>query len=54
VEYLGVMLGQVRAWMERHDFSSANQFRGRMSSKASDNPASYERVQFMKATSGIE
>jgi dihydroorotate dehydrogenase (fumarate) len=54
VEHLGVMLGQIRAWMERHDFSSVRQFRGRMSSKASDNPAAYERVQFMKATAGIE
>ena len=54
LDHLGVMLGQIRSWMERHDFSSVQQFRGRMSSKASDNPAAYERVQFMKATTGIE
>jgi len=53
-EYLQVMLGQVRGWMERHEFSTLREFRGRMSSKASDNPAAYERVQFMKATAGIE
>jgi len=53
-DYLGVMLNQIRSWMERHDFSSVEQFRGRMSAKASDNPAAHERVQFMKATAGIE
>lgn len=53
-EYVGVMLGQIRSWMDRHAFSTIPQFRGRMSSKASQNPAAYERVQFMKATAGIE
>jgi dihydroorotate dehydrogenase (fumarate) len=53
-DYLGVMLGQLRDWMQRHDFSSLKEFRGRLSASASSNPAAYERVQFMKATAGIE
>ena len=48
------MLGEIRSWMERHEFLSLSQFRGKLSSSASANPAAYERVQFMKTTTGIE
>jgi dihydroorotate dehydrogenase (fumarate) len=54
VEHLRAMLGEMRGWMERHGFSSIRQFRGKLSAAASDNAAAYERVQFMKATAGIE
>jgi dihydroorotate dehydrogenase (fumarate) len=54
VEHLGSIIEELRAWMQRHDFSSIHQFRGRLSSHRSDNPAAYERVQFMRATAGID
>ncbi|MDY0075979.1 MAG: dihydroorotate dehydrogenase-like protein [Bacteroidales bacterium] len=51
---IGVMLKEIESWMEKHKFSSTDQFIGRMSVKEADNPAAYERVQFMKHFSGIE
>ena len=42
------MLKDVEAWMDRHGFKTIADFRGRMSQAASENPAIYERVQFMK------
>lgn len=51
---IGNMLQDVEQWMTRHNFSSTDQFIGRMSVKEADNPAAYERVQFMKHFSGIE
>lgn len=41
-------------WMDKHGFESIDDFKGRMSFKKADNPAAYERVQFMKHFSGIE
>jgi dihydroorotate dehydrogenase (fumarate) len=41
-------------WMDRHQFKNIEEFRGKMSLKNIENPASYERVQFMKHYSKIE
>jgi dihydroorotate dehydrogenase (fumarate) len=41
-------------WMDNHQFKNIEDFRGRMSLKNIENPASYERVQFMKHYSKIE
>lgn len=51
---IGIMLTELEDWMTRHKFTSTDQFIGRMSVKKADNPAAYERVQFMKHFSGIE
>jgi len=51
---IGVMLTELEAWMNRHKFTSTDQFIGKMSVGKADNPAAYERVQFMKHFSGIE
>jgi dihydroorotate dehydrogenase (fumarate) len=51
---IGVMLTDLEEWMIRHKFTSTEQFIGRMSVGKADNPAAYERVQFMKHFSGIE
>lgn len=48
------MLGTLRTWMGRHSFKKIDDFKGKMSVKEADNPAAYERVQFMKYFSGIE
>ena len=49
-----IMLEQIENWMLRKNFSSLDQFIGKMSIKDIKNPADFERVQFMKHFSGIE
>lgn len=51
---IGSMLEDLESWMERKNFTSLDQFTGRLSVKKTDNPAAFERVQFMKHFSGIE
>jgi len=47
-EHIEKMLADLGAWMDKHKFTSIDQFRGKMSQSKSTNPASYERVQFMR------
>ncbi len=47
-------LKEINNWMDEKSYESIEQFRGKMSIKQSNNPAAYERVQFMKYYSGIE
>ncbi len=42
------ILEEISSWMDAHGFASVADFRGKMSQEASEDPASYERVQFMK------
>ncbi len=53
-EYIGIMLKELEDWMDKHNFKSLGEFTGRMSIKEIENPAAFERVQFMKHFSGIE
>jgi dihydroorotate dehydrogenase (fumarate) len=46
------MLAELEAWMGRHGFKTVADFRGKMSQAASEDPAVYERVQFMKHFGG--
>ncbi|MCK5169992.1 MAG: dihydroorotate dehydrogenase-like protein [Bacteroidales bacterium] len=46
------MLGDLSTWMEKNSFKSLNDFRGKMSQDKAQNPAAYERMQFMKYFSG--
>ncbi|PKP03270.1 MAG: diguanylate cyclase [Bacteroidetes bacterium HGW-Bacteroidetes-6] len=48
------MLVFVEDWMNKNNYKTIDEFRGKMSYKTSTNPAAYERVQFMKYYSGIE
>ncbi len=48
------MLDTLSNWMKRKNFESIDEFRGKLSLENYDNPAVYERVQFMKHFSGIE
>jgi len=43
----------IEKWMEKHNFSSIEDFRGKMCQKNIEHPAAYERVQFMKLYSKI-
>ncbi len=51
---IGNMLKDLENWMEKHNFENLNAFVGKMSIKEVENPAAFERVQFMKHFSGIE
>ena len=46
--YLSEMLDVLHNWMMDNEFNSLDEIRGRMSQANSGNPASWERVQFMK------
>jgi len=48
------ILNTISEWMDIKNFSTLEEFRGKMSVKKSENPAAWERVQFMKYFSGIE
>jgi len=52
-EKIAEMLHQLGSWMDSHGFASIDQFRGKMSQVSSDNPAAFERVQFMKYFRGF-
>jgi dihydroorotate dehydrogenase (fumarate) len=51
---IGKMIKDLETWMDKHNFESIDDFCGKMSIKDAENPAAYERVQFMKHFSGIE
>ena len=46
------MLKELEDWMDRHGFKTLADFRGKMSQAESEDPAVYERVQFMKQFGG--
>jgi len=47
-DIIGIMLKELNTWMEENNFKSVDDFRGKLSQEKIKNPASYERVQFMK------
>lgn len=51
---IGSMIDQLESWMDRHNYRSIDDFRGKLSIAKTENPAAYERIQFMKHFSGIE
>ncbi|HDO26828.1 MAG TPA: dihydroorotate dehydrogenase-like protein [Bacteroidetes bacterium] len=52
--YISTMLNFVNDWMDDHGFNYIDQFRGRLSQASSQNPETFERVQFMKYFSEIK
>jgi dihydroorotate dehydrogenase (fumarate) len=48
IEYLTTMNNDIEKWMEEKKFSKIEDFRGLLSQEKSNDPAAYERVQFMK------
>ena len=50
VSRIGSILDEMSAWMDAHGFATIADFKGRMSQESSADPASYERVQFMKTS----
>jgi dihydroorotate dehydrogenase (fumarate) len=52
IGHIQTMLQEVDTWMTRQGFYGLEQFRGKMSQAESENPAVYERVQFMRYAGG--
>jgi dihydroorotate dehydrogenase (fumarate) len=48
------MVDVLNGWMKRKGFETIDEFRGKLNIESYENPAVYERVQFMKHFSGIE
>ena len=46
------MLSELSIWMDENGYKSLDDFRGKMSQNKAQNPAAYERMQFMKYFSG--
>jgi len=51
---IGLILKQLEQWMQAHGYSRLDDFRGLLSQSRSDQPASFERLQYIKALVGIE
>ena len=51
-EYISTILNDLTTWMEKKNFNSIDDFRGKLSGK--ENTASFERIQYMKYFGGIE
>jgi dihydroorotate dehydrogenase (fumarate) len=51
---LEVIIEGMESWMKRHNYNKISDFRGLMSKTSIKNPASYERVQFLRLFSSIE
>jgi len=53
-EQIEEMISYLQHWMQTHEYKSIDAFRGLLSHKKAENPAAYQRVQFMKHHAGIE
>lgn len=51
---IGVILDFLEDWMQAHDLTRLEDFRGRLSHARSENPSAHERMQYIKALVGIE
>ena len=52
--YIKIVLKEVEEWMSKNNYSSINDFKGKLSYKNVNDSVSYERIQFMKYFGGIE
>ncbi len=48
VDYLKNIIGEMKAWMEKKQYSAVDEFRGKMNYANLKDPAVYERAQFIK------
>jgi len=53
-QVISEMNNVIENWMQKHNYASIEEFRGKMSFKNIDNPSAFQRIQFMKYFSGIE
>ncbi|MFW5743813.1 MAG: dihydroorotate dehydrogenase-like protein [Spirochaetota bacterium] len=52
-ERIAEMNATLESWMQRHGFTAVDEFRGRLSQAGSDAPEAYERLQYIKALTGV-
>ncbi len=48
IGHITTMLNELKAWMEEKEYSSVKQMKGSMSQKKVDNPAAFERANYIK------
>lgn len=48
VDYVRNLIGEMKKWMEKHQFESPDDFRGRLNYSNLKDPAIYERAQFIR------
>lgn len=48
IDYLKEIVGEIKQWMEKKKYNSINEFKGKLSYSSINDPALYERAQFMK------
>jgi dihydroorotate dehydrogenase (fumarate) len=53
-EVLPQLISGIGSWMKEHNFKSIAEFKGLLSRKNVHNPATYERVQFLRLFSSVE
>lgn len=51
--HIKTILAGLERWMDEKSFSSIDEFRGKLSYDSAENPAAYERIQFMKQFAGL-
>jgi len=51
--YINVLLQELENWMEQKGYNKIADFKGKLSYEMAENPAAYERIQFMKYYGGI-
>jgi dihydroorotate dehydrogenase (fumarate) len=50
-DYIPVMLREMKAWMEEHEYESVQQLQGSLSQKNCPDPSAFERAQYMRILS---
>ncbi|HDR67790.1 MAG TPA: dihydroorotate dehydrogenase-like protein [Bacteroidaceae bacterium] len=53
IDYIRDMISEMKKWMDKNNYSTVSEFRGRMNYGNLKDPSVYERVQFMKYFSQI-
>ncbi len=53
IEYLRPLEKNLKEWMEKHEYSSVRQMRGSMSQLHCEDPAAYERAQYVRILQGF-
>lgn len=53
LDYIRDMIAEMLKWMEKHQYESPGDFRGKMNYGSLDDPSVYERAQFMKYFSSM-
>lgn len=48
IDYLRDMVTEMKKWMEKHQYETPGEFRGKMNYSSLDDPSVYERAQFIK------